>query len=227
MAANQLPQLQFTIVNLMPVVVQPLGTVDVPDWAVEEARKLGGEEFARIPSTVRGWLVYSGRTGDHIGYILKHRRTYWPLYFSTEWNDYCLTYEGPRLLHALNYLVTAWRGVIRRGDAWVRQISRISGERTCLEDELADMKLRLDDLRDQLSRIENPAIRRLREEHIGALEDEMNETRAELDQLEDEPPSPRAGRPLGLNRIWSRWEGRPGEQITDEQPLRRLRLTTG
>lgn len=227
MGYDQLPCLQFTEMYSMPVVIQPLGTDGAPDWAIEEARKLGGDEGRPIPSRVLAWAIYSGNSGDHVGYILRHRGIYWPLYFSSEWKDYCLAREAPKFRHALNYLTAQWRGIQRRKRKWMREVNRVAREHHYLDEAIRDLERQLREALYKAEHATKPETRRFYEDRAIGLERDLSEIQAERAELEDEPPPPRVGRPLGLNRIWFEWEGRSGGRITGDGPAHKLRPTLG
>lgn len=225
MGYDQLPCLQFTEIHFMPVVVQPLGTDGAPDWAIAEARMHGGEEGSEFPSPVWAWAIYSGNSGDHVGYILRHRGIYWPLYFSTEQNDYCLALEARFFRHALNYLTAQWRAILRRERKWAREVNRIAREHNYLNEVIRVLERQLRDERYKAEYEADRSVRLMCADRATGLERDLDEARAELAQLEDEPPPPRAGRPLGLNRIWFKWEGSPGGRITGDGPAHKRRPT--
>lgn len=227
MGYDQLPRLQFTEMYSMPVVIQPLGSDGAPEWAIEEARNLGGDEDREIPGRVLAWAIYSGNSGGHVGYILRHRGIYWPLYFSTEWNDYCLAHEARRFMHALNYLTAQWRGIQRRERTWMREVNRVAREHDYLNEAIRDLERQLREARYKAEHATEAATRRFYGDRATGLERDLNDVRAERAQLEEEPPPPRAGRPLGLNRIWFEWEGTPGGRITGDGPAHKLRPTLG
>lgn len=224
MTTDVLPHLEFTTVCLTPVVVQPLGRDGGPRWARDEARTLGNDSGGpTLPAWT--WAVYSGASGAHVGYVVKHRRIYWPLYYSTEWGDYCLAVEAKRLRHALNYLVTAWRGVIRRAHTWTHAVNQIASERAYLEDEITANADLVRTYRVRLASAIGDERRRLHD-RIDDRQAEIIELETELAGLEDEPTPPRAGRPIGLNRAWWSWERSPHGRLTDEGTPGRL-LTPG